>query len=53
MKLLDHVTKLKVDQPAYQRAMRQQGKVKPDYFPVGNREARRLEKARSRKEGRP
>lgn len=32
---------VKVDQNAYQRAMREQGKLKPEYFPVNNRAARR------------
>jgi hypothetical protein len=43
---------IKVDQTAYHRAMRQQGKVKPDFFPVGNREARRLAAKEARTEAR-
>lgn len=42
--------KIKVDQTAYHRAMREQRQIKPDYFPVGNRAARRAEKSNSRKE---
>ena len=33
--------KAKVVQAAYRNAMRQQGKVKPDDFPMNNRAARR------------
>jgi hypothetical protein len=33
--------KAKVVQAAYQNAMRQQGKVKPEDFPINNRAARR------------
>lgn len=36
--------KAKVVQAAYRNAMRQQGKLKPDDFPVGNRAARRRAK---------
>jgi hypothetical protein len=34
--------KPRVDQVAYRRAMRDQGKTKPEYFAVNNRKARRL-----------
>lgn len=33
--------KVKVDQPAYRRAMLEQRQVRPDFFPVDNRAARR------------
>jgi hypothetical protein len=33
--------KAKVVQTAYQRAMREQGRVKPDDWPINNRAARR------------
>jgi len=43
---------IRVDQTAYHRAMRDQGKIKPDFFPVGNREARRLAARQARREAR-
>jgi len=36
--------KAKVVQAAYRNAMRQQGKLKPDDFPINNRAARRRAK---------
>ena len=45
MKLLLN-QRVRLDQTAYQRAMRQQGKVKVDAFPVDNRAARRLAKSK-------
>ena len=49
-KTLEHLNKarIKVDQTAYRRAMREHGKVRVDAFPVGNRAARRLAKKRER-----
>lgn len=42
--LLDR--RVRVDQTAYQRAMRQQGKVRVDAFAIDNRKARRLAKSK-------
>lgn len=41
---------VKVDQTSYRRAMREQRQIKPDYFPVGNRAARRAAKKQKQKE---
>lgn len=40
---------VKVDQTAYRRAMLEQRRLKPDYFPVGNRAARRAAKSEERR----
>ena len=47
---LNKASMVKVDRKAYRLAMRDQHKVKPDAFPVGNRKARRLDQATKRKE---
>jgi hypothetical protein len=45
--------KPKVDQNAYRAAMVQQGRVKVEDFPIGNRAARRLAKSRKAKKSAP